>query len=485
MDEVKSRNRNNAMGWAFAGLALLLTATGCGDDGNNQNDPFKQAFDIEAASVTYYESIDALVFEQRVAGIAGSQTPTPAGQLNGAPVLGYVFPTSLKPSDVGFGDVEPTAVAALAVTSHPDFDDTPLWDENRDGDYGNDGIRYHTHWVVLVKDMTAPGGWSVRAKSSMEKAPPTGPMPDMMMDSPGFAMMTREKVLRVVVPRDRVNGKTSFQFDALTARMKVTEASGVHKLTVEEVFEVLSKDLSLPQSVQTVAGAIGIPSTSTDFAESFNIEAAAVKHIPDLDLLAFTMSVKGQAATQLPMPAGGLNGAPILAYVFTTNLRPTEVGFPSGVDGLVALAVTVHPDFEDTPLWDENNDGIYDNDKASYHVHWVLLEAAPLTAPAGFRIVGVMAGQTLMPTAPMPDAMMMDSPGFSAVKSGNTLRVLVPLDRVRGNKSLKFDAVTARLEVDATGMHPRVNMTQIFEVLSGDISSIHFDVTTHVEGMPY
>ena len=38
---------------------------------------------------------------------------------------------------------------ALAVTAHPDFDDTPLYDENRDGQRGNDGNLWHSHWVVL------------------------------------------------------------------------------------------------------------------------------------------------------------------------------------------------------------------------------------------------------------------------------------------------------------------------------------------------
>jgi len=62
-------------------------------------------------------------------------------------VLGYVFPTTLKPEDAGFGKVE--GILALAVTSHPDFDDTPLWDENNNSNYADDGIIFHSHWVVL------------------------------------------------------------------------------------------------------------------------------------------------------------------------------------------------------------------------------------------------------------------------------------------------------------------------------------------------
>ncbi len=57
------------------------------------------------------------------------------------------FPTSLQPKDVGFGAVE--GIVALALTSHPDFDDTPLWDENNDQKFDNDGIVWHPHWVVL------------------------------------------------------------------------------------------------------------------------------------------------------------------------------------------------------------------------------------------------------------------------------------------------------------------------------------------------
>jgi hypothetical protein len=38
--------------------------------------------------------IGATIWEITVKGTAGKTTPSPAGQLNGAPVLGYVFPTS-------------------------------------------------------------------------------------------------------------------------------------------------------------------------------------------------------------------------------------------------------------------------------------------------------------------------------------------------------------------------------------------------------
>lgn len=51
---------------------------------------------------------------------------------------------------------------ALAVTSHPDLDDTPLYDENGDGNRNNDGDLWHTHWVVLKpNEVCGPGALAV------------------------------------------------------------------------------------------------------------------------------------------------------------------------------------------------------------------------------------------------------------------------------------------------------------------------------------
>lgn len=136
----------------------LLTVQGfaCDKCGNYNNDDFQ----IKKVSVKHSPEIGATIWEITVKGTAGKTTPTQAGQLNGAPVLGYVFPTTLKPTDVGFGDTE--GFVALALTSHPDFDDTPLWNENNNSDYANDGIIWHPHWVVLAEDKRVEGGLAVK-----------------------------------------------------------------------------------------------------------------------------------------------------------------------------------------------------------------------------------------------------------------------------------------------------------------------------------
>ena len=143
---------------------------------------------------------------------------------------------------------------ALAVTSHPDFDDTPLWDENNDRDYANDGKIFHTHWVLLGKDDRVPGGLSVvqfdKADASVV-LPPTNPGMPMYMDSPGFSVLTRGDTLKVLVPAARVSGSKNFRFDAVSAYMEVNTDDPTRPLLgVYGVYSVLSKDLSLPFEVK-------------------------------------------------------------------------------------------------------------------------------------------------------------------------------------------------------------------------------------------
>ncbi len=207
---------------------------------------------ITRASVAYQEDLDLMVFTIMVAGKAGATRPEAFGQLDGAPVLGYVFPTSLKSTDVGFGAVE--GIVALALTSHPDFDDTPLWDENSDQILDNDGLVWHPHWVILQKDDRVKGGLSVKQfepKDQSVKLPPTNPGMPMYMDSPGYPVLTRGKQIQVIVPAYRINHQKNFKFDGVTAYMQVnTSQKDQPMLGVYEVYDIASEDLSLPYQVE-------------------------------------------------------------------------------------------------------------------------------------------------------------------------------------------------------------------------------------------
>ena len=123
---------------ALATAGPALADGGHGHTGGIASAPAKAvhaSFDMVHTRITTEDN--ALVFHMQVSGKAGRTRPTKSGQLAGSRVFSYVWPTSLDPAEVGF---EPKAgILAFAVTAHPDFDDTPLFDENGDGHLKNDG----------------------------------------------------------------------------------------------------------------------------------------------------------------------------------------------------------------------------------------------------------------------------------------------------------------------------------------------------------
>jgi hypothetical protein len=235
-------------------LPFFFLLTSCATaQGQQEEDSFKNIadFSIEDVSVTYDEALAHLVFSITTTGEAGRTQPTKHGSLDGAPVLGYVIPTSLKATDVGFGETE--GIVALALTSHPDFDDTPLWDENADRNFANDGIIWHPHWVILQKDDRVTGGFSVKQIEGDAKGllPPTNPGMPMYMDSPGFQVVTRGNTITTVVPSYRMNNQTDFAYDAVTCYMQVNGSKeGLPMLGVYAVYSIASGDLSLPYKVR-------------------------------------------------------------------------------------------------------------------------------------------------------------------------------------------------------------------------------------------
>lgn len=227
---------------------LLNTTSFCAQESEYNNHNFK----INNVRISHKPDVGITIWEITVDGTAGKTTPTKHGQLDGAPVLGYVFPTNLQTTDVGFNQTD--GIVALALTSHPDFDDTPLWDENNDKIYDNDGLIWHPHWVILHEDKRVDGGLSVKQFKKADKTvvlPPTNPGMPMYMDSPGYPVTMKSNTIKVVVPTYRMNNRTDFRYDGVTAFMKVnTSNESLPMLGVYEVFSVASGDLSLPFKVK-------------------------------------------------------------------------------------------------------------------------------------------------------------------------------------------------------------------------------------------
>ena len=205
-------------------------------------------FDVVHTRITTEDN--ALVFHMQVSGKAGRTRPTKSGQLAGSKVFSYVWPTSLDPSAVGF---EPKAgILAFAVTSHPDFDDTPLFDENGDGRLDNDGGVWHSHWVVLQPD-PACGKDALKVVDIPEGAKPrlprTWPGLPLLIDSPGWSPTFQGGTVEVRVPFDDIGAVEAGAFDGVTAALRVNASVHNPLLCVADVFKVASGNLSLPGKV--------------------------------------------------------------------------------------------------------------------------------------------------------------------------------------------------------------------------------------------
>lgn len=254
----RHRSRVGLVASGLAGALALATAaaqtpvTGTPETGVPVQATAKTPdLEIVDAAVRHMTDLDLLVFEIDVAGQAGATVPDAVGNLDGAPVLGYVIPTNLPPAAVGFKS--DAGITALAVTSHPDFDDTPLWDENADGDYGDDGKVWHAHWVLVGPDNRVPGGLAVLEVAQAETSqvlPPTAPGLPLYLDSPGFPVKMSDATVQVIVPAPRIAADPSFKFDAASAYLQVNTSDPARPmLGVYDVYGVLSGDLSLPYEV--------------------------------------------------------------------------------------------------------------------------------------------------------------------------------------------------------------------------------------------
>ena len=186
-------------------------------------------------------------FRMRVSGRAGISRPTRTGRLAGSRVFSYVWPTTLAPGVVGFP--ADSGILAFAVTARPDFDDTPLFDENSDGRLSNDGNLWHSHWVVLGRDASCgPGALRVVdiPPRTRPRLPKTWPGLPLLIDSPGWSPVIRGHTVTVRVPFDDITPVKATRFDGVTAALRVNASLHTPLLCVANVFKTASGDLSLP-----------------------------------------------------------------------------------------------------------------------------------------------------------------------------------------------------------------------------------------------
>jgi len=89
------------------------------------------------------------------------------------------------------------------------------------------------------------------------------------------------------------------------------------------------------------------------------------------DTAVFTTRVRANAGKDKPKATGKFEGSEVYAYVWPTSLNSGDIGFDRD-RGIVALAVTFHPDFDDGAFGKKNRD--------VWHPHWVVLQRTRLAA---------------------------------------------------------------------------------------------------------
>lgn len=215
---------------------------------SDQTKTIEASFDIVHAKITTQQNI--ATFHMRVAAAAGIDKPAATGKLAGSNVFSYVWPTSLNSGLVGFEDN--AGILSLAVTAHPDFDDTPLYDENADNNPGNDGNIWHSHWVVLQpNEQCGKGALGVVdiPEGSSPKLPNTWPGLPILLDSPGWNPTFNSDIVEVKVAFDRSISITDASFDGVTAGLRVNKSVHAPLLCVVDVMDIASGNLSLPGKV--------------------------------------------------------------------------------------------------------------------------------------------------------------------------------------------------------------------------------------------
>lgn len=179
------------------------------------------------------------------------------------------------------------------------------------------------------------------------------------------------------------------------------------------------------------------------------------------DTAVFSTRVRGEAGKSTPEATGKFAGSGVYAYVWPTSLDSSEVGF-DGKQGIVALAVTFHPDFDDAANGGNNHD--------VWHPHWVVL-GKDAACKGGLKVVDIPEGaKPSLPKTWPGVPLLIDSPDYPTVLSGESVDVEIPLALVGGIRNASYDGVTAGLRVNGDLHAPLLCVDNVFKVASGDLS---------------
>ncbi|MGB3834498.1 MAG: hypothetical protein WA975_21840 [Mesorhizobium sp.] len=192
---------------------------------------------------------------------------------------------------------------------------------------------------------------------------------------------------------------------------------------------------------------------------SFDIIETSI--VTEGDNAVFTTRVRGEAGIDKPDATGKFEGSSVYAYVWPTSLNSADIGFDAD-KGIVALAVTFHPDFDDAAYGGEN--------RHVWHPHWVVL-GEDAACPGGLKVHDIPDGTTPKVPPTWPNVpLLIDSPDYPTNFTGDTVEVSIPVALIGGIADASFDGVTAGLKVNANLHAPLLCVDNVFKVASGDLS---------------
>ncbi len=181
----------------------------------------------------------------------------------------------------------------------------------------------------------------------------------------------------------------------------------------------------------------------------------------DKSFAIFRTSVRGDAGALKPKASGKFEGSDVYAYVWPTSLNSADVGFEKD-QGIVALAVTFHPDFDD------GSKGLKNRDR--WHPHWVVLNEDK-ACPGGLKVRDIPKdAKPKLPETWPGVPLLIDSPDYKTDVSGNTVEVCIPIEKISAIKGASFDGVTAGLKVNANLHAPLLCVANVFKIASGNLS---------------
>lgn len=179
------------------------------------------------------------------------------------------------------------------------------------------------------------------------------------------------------------------------------------------------------------------------------------------DHAVFRTRVRAGAGTLTPTPTGKFEGSEVHAYVWPTSLNSSDVGFDAD-QGIVALAATFHPDFDDALNGAVNRD--------RWHAHWVVL-GEDAACKGGLKVQDIPEGATPKLPAFWPGVpLLIDSPEYKTELSADVVEVHVPMETLGALATASFDGVTAGLRVNADLHAPLLCVENVFKIASGDLS---------------